>query len=69
MLSRNLKNISARMNCGNKEFIDSLIRNGIPHHNGIVYGDILNELEEFANLIGIPLVILGDMTPKSWTRT
>ena len=54
-----MKNISAKMNCGNKEFIDSLNRNGIPYHNGIVYGDILNELEEFAQSNRYHLVILG----------
>jgi len=51
-------NILVKMNCGNKEYIDSLIENGIPHHNGIVYGNILSELEEFAKLLGIPSVIL-----------
>ena len=51
-------NILIKMNCGNKEFIDSLIENGIPHHNGIVYGDILDELEEFAKLLRIPSVIM-----------
>lgn len=51
-------NILVKMNCGNKEFIDSLLENGIPHHNGIVYGDILDELEEFAKLLRIPSVIM-----------
>jgi len=50
-------NLSVKMKCGNMEFIKSLLENGIPHHNGVVYGDILDELGEFANLINIPTVI------------
>ena len=50
-------NLSIRMEGGNLEFIESLLSNGIPHHNGIVYGDILEELEEFAKLMQIPLVV------------
>ena len=50
-------NMSVRMNYGNKEFVESLLENGIPHHNAIVYGDITEELKEFAKFMGIPLVI------------
>jgi L-fucose isomerase-like protein len=45
------------MNNGNMQFIESLLFNGIPHHNGIVYGDIVSEIKEFANLMDIPIVI------------
>lgn len=50
-------NIFIRMNSGNKEFIESLLNNGIPHHNAIVYGDISDELREFAKLMKIPTLI------------
>lgn len=49
-------NLSIRMKGGNMEFVESLLQNGIPHHNGIVYGDITEELKEFANLMNIPIV-------------
>lgn len=50
-------NLFIRMNSGNENFVNSLVYNGIPHHNGIVYGDIIDELKEFANLMNIPIVI------------
>ncbi|MGM0367223.1 MAG: L-fucose/L-arabinose isomerase family protein [Actinomycetota bacterium] len=50
-------NLSIRMEGGNLEFVESLLDNGIPHHNGLVYGDILEELEEFAKLMQIPFII------------
>lgn len=50
-------NILVRMKCGNREFVESLLENGIPHHNAIVYKDITDELKEFAKFIGIPLVV------------
>ncbi len=50
-------NLSINMRCGNMEFVESLLYNGIPHHNGIVYGNILPELKEFANLMNISIVI------------
>jgi len=50
-------NMLVKMRCGNMKFINSLLDNGIPQHNGIVYGDILVELEEFARLLNIPVVV------------
>lgn len=50
-------NISVRMRGGNREFVESLLENGIPHHNAIVYGDIAEELKESAKFMGIPIVI------------
>ncbi len=50
-------NLSIRMSCGNMEFVESLLQNGIPHHNGLVYGNILPELQGFANLMNIPIII------------
>jgi L-fucose isomerase-like protein len=50
-------NLLIRMRCGNMAFVESMLRHGIPHHNGIVYGDITGELKEFAHLMGIPIVI------------
>ena len=51
-------NLTVNIKNGNMNFIESLMFNGIPHHNGIVYGNILTEIKEFANLINIPLVIV-----------
>ncbi len=45
------------MNGGNMEFIKFLLKNGVPHHNVIVYGDLEKELIEFGNLIDIPVHI------------
>jgi L-fucose isomerase-like protein len=50
-------NLLIRMRCGNMAFIESMLRHGIPHHNGIVYGDVTEELREFAHLMDIPFVI------------
>jgi len=50
-------NLSIKMEGGNLEFVESLLNHGIPHHNGIVYGDILDELQEFAKLMQIPFIV------------
>jgi len=50
-------NLLIEMRCGNMVFVESMLQNGIPHHNGIVYGDILDELKEFAHLMDIPIII------------
>jgi L-fucose isomerase-like protein len=50
-------NLCIRMKGGNMAFVESLLGNGIPHHNGLVYGDILDELREFANLMNIPIIV------------
>ena len=50
-------NMSVRMRNGNMKFIESLLENGIPHHNAIIYGDITEELKEFAQFLDIPIVI------------
>jgi L-fucose isomerase-like protein len=45
------------MENGNMKFIESLMMNGVPHHNAIVYGDIVEEIKEFGNLMDIPVII------------
>jgi len=50
-------NLSIRMKGGNMAFVESLLANGIPHHNGLVYGNIIEELKEFAHLMNIPIVV------------
>jgi L-fucose isomerase-like protein len=50
-------NLLIRMNGGNRPFVDSMLSNGIPHHNAIIYGDLRRELREFARLMSIPIVI------------
>lgn len=50
-------NLTIRMKGGNMKFVESLLANGIPHHNALVYGNYLEELKEFASLMKIPIVI------------
>lgn len=47
-----------KMNCGNMEFMESLLRNAVPHHNVLAYGDISKELKEFSKLMNINLIIM-----------
>ena len=46
-----------RMRNGNTRFVDSMLHHGIPHHNTIVYGNILSELKLISQLLGIQLII------------
>lgn len=50
-------NMFLRMAGGNMEYVQSMLDKGVPHHNVIVYGDILDELKEFANLLDLPATI------------
>ncbi|MHB1253414.1 MAG: hypothetical protein ACYCZ1_04540 [Candidatus Humimicrobiaceae bacterium] len=50
-------NLTIKMENGNMKFIESLMTNGVPHHNAIVYGDIVAEIKEFGNLMDIPVII------------
>lgn len=50
-------NILIRMRSGDEKFVRSLLDNGIPHHNAVIYGDITRELEEFTRLMNIPVVV------------
>lgn len=50
-------NMLIDMQGGNMEYIKFLLNNGVPHHNVIVYGDLISELEEFGNIIGIPVIV------------
>ncbi len=50
-------NMLISMKGGNMEFVDSMLKHGIPHHNAIIYGNLLDELKEFAHLMNIPIVI------------
>ena len=50
-------NLTIKMDNGNMKFIESLLDNGIPHHNGIVYGDLTAEILEFGKLMDIPVII------------
>ena len=50
-------NMLVRMNCGNTAFVESMLNNGIPHHNALIYGDITEELREFGKIMNIPVII------------
>lgn len=45
------------MRNGNTGFVDSMLHHGIPHHNAIVYGDIISELKLISQLLDIQLII------------
>lgn len=51
-------NMFIRMNRGNMNFVESMLENGIPHHNVIVYGDVTEELKIFAKLKDLPAKII-----------
>jgi L-fucose isomerase-like protein len=50
-------NLLIRMKGGNREYVDSMLDNGIPHHNALIYGDLRDELREYARLMKVPIVI------------
>lgn len=49
-------NMFVELRGGNNEYVESLLDRGIPHHNGLVYGDISYSLEIYSKLTGIELV-------------
>lgn len=51
-------NMYMKMAGGNMEFVRSMLRHGVPHHNVVVHGDLSKELEEFANLMSLPAIII-----------
>jgi L-fucose isomerase-like protein len=51
-------NLYLQMAGGNMEFIETMLKRGVPHHNVAVYGDLSEELGEFANLTGLPATII-----------
>jgi L-fucose isomerase-like protein len=53
----NGSHISVRMDCGNMNYINGLLKNGGTHHNAIVYGDIIEECREFAKHTGIEFIV------------
>lgn len=50
-------NLTIKMKGGSMGFIESLLYNGVPHHNGLVYGDLIEEIKEFGKLMDIPVII------------
>jgi hypothetical protein len=50
-------NMYLKMAGGNMEFIKLMLEQGIPHHNVAIHGDLSEELEEFANLVGLSSTI------------
>ena len=51
-------NMYLKMAGGNMEFIKSMLDSGVPHHNVAIYGDLSEELEEYANLMGLSSTII-----------
>ncbi len=51
-------NMYVKMARGNMEFINSMLKHGVPHHNVIVHGDLSEELEEFANLLKLQSIVI-----------
>ena len=50
-------NMFMKMAGGNMEFIKLMLDSGVPHHTAIVYGDISEQLKEFANLMNLPSIL------------
>ena len=40
------------------EFLDLLMKEGLEHHISLVYGNYVDVLYQFANLVGLPILIL-----------
>jgi len=51
-------NMYIKMAGGNMEFIKTMLDRGVPHHNVIIHGDLSEELEEYANILGLPATIV-----------
>jgi L-fucose isomerase-like protein len=49
-----------KLDCSAREFLDLLMREGLEHHISLVYGDYLAELHAFANLLGLPVLTIGE---------
>lgn len=46
-----------QMDCGNMEYVESMLQQGVPHHNVLVYGDLTSKLKTFANFVGVPIIV------------
>ncbi len=51
-------NMYLKMRRGNIEFVEDMLREGVPHHCVLVYGDVTKQLQEFANLKSLPAFIV-----------
>ncbi len=51
-------NLYLKMATGNMEFIESMLSNGVPHHNVAIHGNLSEELTEYANLMRLPSKII-----------
>ncbi len=51
-------NILVQMNCGNMEFIQNMLDEGVPHHIVIAYGDLSEHLAEYAKLMNLEATII-----------
>jgi L-fucose isomerase-like protein len=45
-----------RLDIPARKFLDLLMKEGLEHHISLVYGDYLNELRVFADLVGLPVL-------------
>lgn len=52
----NGSHVSVRIGCGNMKFVESSLEHGIPHHNAVIHGDVVEECNEFARHTGINFV-------------
>ncbi|MHB1336633.1 MAG: L-arabinose isomerase family protein [Candidatus Humimicrobiaceae bacterium] len=46
-----------QMDCGNMEFVEAMLLQGVPHHNVLVYGNLASKLKTFANLVDVPIIV------------
>jgi len=49
-----------KLACSAQAFLNLLMREGLEHHISITYGNYLVELLAFANMVGLPVLMLGD---------
>jgi L-fucose isomerase-like protein len=48
-----------KLDCQASRFLELLMREGLEHHVSIIYGDYLQELRAFAEMIQLPLLSIG----------
>ena len=52
-------NMFVQMRYGNMDFIKLMLDEGVPHHVVLVYGDVTENLKEFANLMNLEAIVMG----------
>lgn len=48
------------LECSAQKFLDILMKEGLEHHVSLAYGNYFLEMQEFAGLVGLPILTIGD---------